>query len=127
MAAITDNKVKIGDYREIITHIGGYRFLSMTGSKIKYYGYNESGYVYVMLKLAKNQSKANHLKIQLNSNDLYNMEFIKHKKTMNKEYKTIGLKVYEDEFIGVNTYENLYYDQLEEVFQSETGLYTRLF
>ena len=46
---------------------------------------------------------------------------------MNKEYKTIGLKVYEDEFIGVNTYENLYYDQLEEVFQSETGLYTRLF
>lgn len=127
MATITDNKIKIGDYREIITHIGGHRFLAMTGSKIKYYGYNESGYVYVMLKLAKNQSKANHLKIQLNSNDLYNMEFIQHKKMINKEYKTIGLKVYEDEFITVNTYNDLYYDQLEEIFTNVTGLYTSLF
>ena len=127
MLTITDNKVKTGDYREIITHIGGHRFLSMTGTKIKYYGYNDTGYVYVMLQLVKNQSKANHLKIQLNSNDLYDMEFIQHKKTLNPEYKVIGLKVYEDEFITVNTYNDLYYDQLEEIFTSVTGLYTKLF
>lgn len=126
MATITDNKIKIGDYREIITHIGGYRFLSMTGTKIKYYGYNDTGYVYVMLQLVKNQSKTNHLKIQLNSNDLYDMEFIQHKKTLNPEYKVIGLKVYEDEFITVTEYKDLYYDQLEEIFISVTGLYTRL-
>ena len=126
MATVTENKLKIGDYREIITHIGGHRFLSMTGSKIKYYGYNESSYVYVMLQLVKNQSKANHLKIQLNSNDLYDIKFIRNRKVQNPEYKAIGIKVYEDVWETVKEFENLYYDQLEDIFKSVTGLETSL-
>lgn len=126
MATITDNKVKIGDYREIVTHIGGHRFLSMTGTKIKYYGYSDTGYVYVMLQLVKNESKANHLKISLNSMDLYDMEFIRTRKVQNPEYKAIGIKVYEDVWETVKEFDNLYYDQLEEIFKSVTGLETSL-
>lgn len=127
MTAATDNKPKIGDYREIISQIGGHRFLAMTGSKILHYGYNDKGYVYIMMKLIRNKSKANHLKIQLNGFDLYDMEFIKIGKKLNKEYSLAGIKVYDDTREVIAEYNDCYNDMLEDIFTSVTGLYTRLF
>lgn len=127
MTTATANKPKIGDYREIITHLGGHRFLAMTGSKILHYGYDDSGYVFVMLKLTRNKSKANHLKIQLNGLDLYDMEFIKIGKKLNKEYALAGIKIYDDTMEVITEYNDVYNDMLEDIFTSVTGLYTRLF
>lgn len=127
MTTKTANKPKIGDYREIISQIGGNKFLAMTGSKILHYGYNESGYVYIMMKLTRNQSKANHLKIQLNGLDLYDMQFIKIGKKINKEYSLAGIKIYDDTMEVITEHNDCYNDMLEDIFTSVTGLYTRLF
>jgi hypothetical protein len=99
----------------------------MTGSKVKYYGYDKNGYVYLMFQLSKNQSKAQFLKIQLNSKDLYNMEFSRVKKTLNKEYSAIGIKIYDEEIKNVKIIKDVYCDQLQEIFTDITGMYTRLF
>lgn len=118
---------KIGNYQDIFQQIGGNKFLAMTGSKVKYYGYDKNGYVYLMLQLSKNQSKAQFLKIQLNSKDLYNMEFSKIKKTLNKEYSAIGIKIYDETIETIKIYEDVHCDQLQEIFTDTTGMYTRLF
>ena len=119
-------KMKIGHYQDILDQIGGNKFLAMTGSKVKYYGYDKNGYVYLRLALSKNQSKAKLLKIQLNSKDLYNMTFSKIKKTLNKEYAAIGVKIYDEDIENIKTIKDVYCDQLQEVFTKVTGMYTKL-
>ena len=119
--------LKIGNYQDIFQQIGGNKFLAMTGSKVKYYGYDKNGYVYLMFKLTKNKSKAQFLKIQLNGKDLYNMEFTRIKKTLNKEYSAIGIKIYDETIETIKIYEDVYCDQLQEIFTEVTGMYTRLF
>lgn len=127
MENTAQNQVKIGDHRTIAEQIGGNKFLVMTGSKVKYYGYDKNGYVYLMIQLSKNQSKAQFLKIQLNGKDLYNMEFLRVKKTLNKEYSAIGIKIYDETIETIKIYEDVYCDQLQEIFTDITGMYTRLF
>ena len=124
---MNNTALKIGNYQDILQQIGGNKFLVMTGSKIKYYGYDNMGYVYLMFQLSKNQSKAQFLKIQLNGKDLYNMEFTRIKKTLNKEYLAIGIKIYDEAIEIIKTYEDIYCDQLQEIFTDITGMYTRLF
>ena len=119
--------LKIGNYQDIFQQIGGNKFLAMTGSKVKYYGYDKNGYVYLMFKLTKNKSKAQFLKIQLNGKDLYNMEFTRIKKTLNKEYSAIGIKIYDETIETIKIYEDVHCDQLQEIFTDITGMYTRLF
>ena len=126
------NQIKIGDYRAIVQQIGGNKFLAMTGSKFKYCGHNDLGYVYLMIKLTRNQSKAQYLKIQLNGLDLYNLTFSRIKKTLKPEcktpeYKAIGLKLYDEEIEIIKEYKDVYADMLQDIFTSVTGLYTRLF
>ena len=119
-------KMKIGHYQDILQQIGGNKFLAMTGSKVKYYGYNESGYAYLRLKLTKNKSKAQLLKIQLNSKDLYNMSFDRIKKTLNKEYAALGIKIYDEDIENIKFLEDIYCDQLQKIFTDITGMYTRI-
>lgn len=131
MTQTAQDKIKIGDYRTIAEQIGGNKFLVMTGSKFQYYSYNELGYVYLMIKLTKNQSKAQYLKIQLNGLDLYDLTFSRIKKTLKPEcktpeYKAMGLKLYDEEIITVKEYKDVYADMLQDIFTSVTGLYTRL-
>jgi len=123
---ITKEHAKIGNYQDIINQLGGNKFLTMTGSKILYYGYDSNGYIYLMLKLAKNPSKATHLKIQYNSNDLYNLEFIKFEKVLNLEYKAIGIKIYDEVSTVIKVYTDVYADNLQDIFTQVTGLLTRL-
>ena len=127
MNAVTAEKITHGNYQDILQQIGGNKFLVMTGSKVKYYGYDNNGYVYLMFKLTKNQSKAQFLKIQLNGKDLYNMEFTRIKKTLNKEYSALGIRIYDEAIEIIKTYEDIYCDQLQEIFTDITGMYTRLF
>lgn len=117
---------KIGDYREIVQQIGGNKFLAMTGSKFQYYSYNELGYVYLMIKLTKNQSKAQYLKIQLNGLDLYDLTFSRIKKTLNPEYKALGIKIYDETPIVIKEYKDVYADRLQDIFTWVTGMLTRL-
>ena len=120
-------QIKIGDYRTIAEQIGGNKFLAMTGSKFKYYGHDELGYVYLMIKLAKNQSKAQYLKIQLNGLDLYDLTFARIKKTLTPLAKELGIKIYDEEIITVKEYKDVYADMLQDIFKDVTGMYTRLF
>ncbi len=125
------NQIKIGDYRAIVQQIGGNKFLAMTGSKFQYYGYDKLGYVYLMIKLTRNQSKSQYLKIQLNGLDLYDLTFSRIKKTLKPEcktpeYKAIGLKLYDEEIEIILEYKDVYADMLQDIFTSVTGLYTRL-
>jgi hypothetical protein len=127
MENTVQNQVKIGDYRTIAEQIGGNKFLVMTGSKFQYYGYDKLGYVYLMIKLTRNQSKAQYLKIQLNGLDLYDLTFSRIKKTLTPLAKELGIKVYDEEVIIVKEYKDVYADMLQDIFTSVTGLYTRLF
>lgn len=125
---ITEQEVtKKGDYKTIVEQIGGNKFLAMTGSKFQYYGHNKLGYVYLMIKLTKNQSKAQYLKIQLNGLDLYDLTFSRIKKTLTPLAKELGIKVYDEEVITVKEYKDVYADMLQDIFTSMTGLYTTLF
>jgi len=126
MENTAQNQVKIGDYRAIAEQIGGNKFLVMTGSKFQYYGYDKLGYVYLMIKLTRNQSKAQYLKIQLNGLDLYDLTFSRIKKTLTPLAKELGIKVYDEEVIIVKEYKDVYADMLQDIFTSVTGLYTRL-
>jgi hypothetical protein len=126
MENTAQNQVKIGDYRAIAEQIGGNKFLVMTGSKFQYYGYDKLGYVYLMIKLTRNQSKAQYLKIQLNGLDLYDLTFSRIKKTLTPLAKELGIKIYNEETVIIKEYKDVYADMLQDIFTSVTGLYTRL-
>jgi hypothetical protein len=124
----TAERIQLGNYQDIIQQLGGNKFTTMTGSKIKYYGHDNNGYVYLMVELIKNQSGAKFLKIQYNYKDLYNMEFTKIKRTVNKEWSLPGLtKVYDEESVIVESFEDVWGEDLQRIFTQVTGLYTRLF
>ena len=90
----------------ILTQLGGNRFIAMTGSKQFMAGEN-----FLRMRLSRNKSGANMLKISLNSLDTYDLEFI---------------KVAKNDFKTVKTVRGVYNDMLQEIFTSETGLYTKL-
>lgn len=127
MQTATAQKIQIGDYHEIYNQLGGNRFTAMTGSKVKYYGYNDDGYIYLMVELIKNQSKAKYLKIQYNSSDLYDLEFSRIKRTLTPLAKELGIKVYDEETITVTKMDDVYGEDLQAMFSQVTGLSTRLF
>lgn len=90
----------------ILKQLGGKRFAVMTGSKNFIDGGNS-----LSMKLVRNQSGANYLRITLTSMDDYTMEFISirgAKMTTKKELKGV------------------YCDQLQAFFTDVTGLYTKL-
>lgn len=98
------------DYRvasTIIEQLGGHRFMLMTGAKNVSCTDNS-----VRMKLGRNSSNSNFLKIELNSLDLYDMTFAK--------VTRMG------EMKSVKQYEGVYNDMLVEIFERHTGLYTSL-
>lgn len=93
----------------ILEQLGGRRFIMFTGST-NFVGDENS----LTMRLKANKVKAKWLKITLTPMDVYLMEFIKEKKT-NGIHEGIEI---------VATRENVYCDQLEEVFEDVTGVYT---
>lgn len=103
--------------RIIHNQLGGTRFDLMTGS------YNfvviDNG---IEFKLRRNQSKANWMEIKLNGLDLYDIKFLKVRGgNVNKKYEYVPITTE-----TVKEINNVYFDQLQELFTQETGLYTRL-
>ena len=94
--------------REILNQLGGNKFRVMTGAK-NFMGFSEG----LVMKIGRNSSNSNYLKITLNSMDLYDMEFAKVSRMGEKK--------------SVTEYNNVYNDSIVEVFEKHTGMYTKLF
>ena len=103
--------------REILKQLGGNKFRMMTGAKNFVAGEN-----YLTMKIGRNKTACNRLKITLNSMDTYDMRFSRvsigrwNSKSCG-EFKETSVKEYD----GVDD------DMLQEIFTLHTGMYTRLF
>ena len=103
----------------ILQQLGGGRFLVMTGSKDMIA--IDGG---LRMSLARNGSKANRLEITLNGADLYDMKFYHYTPW---RFSTRGgqFREYPEKITTVKEYNDVYFDQLPELFTETTGLYTR--
>lgn len=97
--------------KNILTQLGGNKFLVMTGSK----DLTEIDEYTLRMKLSKNKSNANYLYVRLNAKDLYDLNF-----------KKIQLKngEYSEKVIAARC--DVYCNNLQSVFTEVTGLYTKL-
>lgn len=96
--------------QEIITQIGGNRFIAMTGAT-EFYAYPDGVSFRIPPRSAKNG--INYVHITLTPDALYSIEFW----AMNKRAMKYKVKA---THLGVSS------DQLEAVFTTETGLRTQL-
>jgi len=94
--------------KTILNQLGGHKFRVMTGAKN--FGGTENS---LSMKIGKNSSNSNYLKITLNSMDLYDVHFSK----ITRKFEEKSVKEYND----------VYSDSLVEIFESHTGMYTKLF
>jgi len=92
----------------ILKQLGGNKFRMMTGAKNL--GGTENS---LSMRIGRNSSNSNYLKITLNSMDTYDVKFSK--LTRKFEEKSI------------TEYNGVYNDSLVEVFERHTGMYTKLF
>jgi len=91
--------------QEILRQLGGKRFIVMTGSKNFVADKNLLG-----MKLARNSSGANYMRVKLNGLDLYDIEFLSIRGTNEPKVK--------------HQFNDIYCDQLVNIFEETTGLYT---
>ena len=94
--------------KTILEQLGGNKFRMMTGAK-NFMGFTEG----LVMKIGRNSSNSNYLKITLNSMDTYDMEFAKLTRMGEKK--------------SVTEYNNIYNDMLTDQFTTHTGMYTSLF
>ena len=94
--------------KTILEQLGGNKFRMMTGAK--HFGARDNS---LSMKIGRNSSNSNYLKITLNSMDTYDMEFAKVTKMGEKK--------------SVTEYNNIYNDMLTDQFTAHTGMYTKLF
>ena len=101
----------------ILSQLGGNKFIAMTGAKNFYTNGND-----LCFNIGKNASKANRIKIVLDFDDTYTMQFIKFtdaKLTKNFEWVDAKVEVLK-EIKGVC------FDMLQELFTEYTKMYTHL-
>ena len=94
--------------KTILEQLGGNKFRVMTGAK-NFMGFADG----LAMKIGRNSSNSNYLKITLNSMDTYDMEFAKLTRMGEKK--------------SVTEYNNIYCDMLTDQFTAHTGMYTKLF
>ena len=94
--------------KTILEQLGGNKFRMMTGAK--HLAGDENS---LSMRIGRNSSNSNYLKITLNSMDLYDMEFAKVSRMGEKK--------------SVTEYSDVYNDMLTDVFTKHTGMYTKLF
>lgn len=105
----------------ILRQLGGNKFIVMTGAK-NFIALNEYGGA-LYFQIGKNASKANRVKITLQWDDTYTVEFIKY--TPYKFNVKTGKETHEKNDV-LKTVEGVYCDTLQEVFTDYTGMYTHL-
>lgn len=102
----------------ILHQLGGQHFIVMTGAKNFSTSGNDCSF-----SIGRNASKANRVKIILEPDDTYTMQFIKftdfrfNKKT--GEWK-------DSKFETLKEYKGVYWDMLQDIFTEYTGMYTHL-
>lgn len=94
---------------EILRQLGGNRAIAMTGAKNMMFGMNGELIFQLPNNFAKN--KINRIKISLNANDLYDIDY-GYARGLN--YKVIAKS------------ENVYAEDLRRDFEYETGLFLKL-
>ena len=94
--------------KTILEQLGGNQFRMMTGAK----NLVDCGDALAM-KIGRNSSNSNYLKITLNSMDLYDMKFCKLTRKFEEK--------------SVTEYKNVYNDLMKGTFTAHTGMYTSLF
>tara|TARA_Y100001951_G_scaffold90007_1_gene82847 strand:+ start:1584 stop:1892 length:309 start_codon:yes stop_codon:yes gene_type:complete len=93
---------------EILRTLGGNKFRVMTGAK-NFTGTDNS----LRMRIGRNKTNSNYMEVTLNNLDLYDVVFAKVTKM--------------GEMKSVKTYDNVYNDSLVGIFESHTGMYTKLF
>lgn len=114
-----ENNKYIG--QTILEQLGGNKFLVMTGCKNLLWDNENST---LRMTIPKNGSKANRLWITYNwGTDTYIMRFFKYvAPRLNTKTYTFS----EEKITEVAKFEEIYCDQLEELFTEVTKMYTRL-
>lgn len=103
----------------IFRQLGGNRFAYITGTK----NFISDGNT-LRMTIIRNKSKANRLYITYDPcKDLYIMEFWK--VTPFKYYSKTG-KIVPEKWVSVKRIEDLFFDQLTEIFEDVTGIYTKI-
>ena len=90
----------------ILTQLGGQQCIMLTGSKHFVGGDN-----YLSFKVARNAHGWNHCKIELNGSDLYDVTFLRYR---------------ELEIRDKVAFEDIYAEQLQDIFEETTELYVTL-
>lgn len=96
----------------IISQLGGNKFKVMTGAKEFGYSVQANGNINLTFRIGKNSMKVSHVSITLNGRDLYDVEFLK-----------VSIK---SGRIVLNSFEDVYAEDLQDMFVQNTGLLTRL-
>ena len=94
--------------KTILEQLGGNKFAMMTGAKN--FGARDDS---LSMRIGRNSSNSNYLKITLNSMDTYDMKFCKLTRKFEEK--------------SVTEYHNIYNDMLTDQFTAHTGMYTSLF
>lgn len=105
----------------ILSQLDGNKFIAMTGAK-NFIALNEKDGA-VIFHIGKNSSKANRVKITLEWDNTYTMEFIKHTPY---KFNARTMKETQEKTEILETVTEVYCDTLQEVFENYTGLYTHL-
>ncbi len=90
----------------VIEQLGANKFKAMTGAKNFTYGPNG-----LTFNIGQNSKRINCVRIKIDQWDQYTVEFLRVSK---KGIKTVSIS------------ENVYCDQLQELFTDQTGMYTHL-
>ena len=102
----------------IYEQLGGGRFAFITGAK-KFLTHDN----WLSFRIGRNGSKANYVKITLTPMDTYTVEF-KRISMPRFNSKTLSFSEYKETLIEKR--EDVYCDQLQDVFTEVTGLVTRM-
>jgi hypothetical protein len=101
----------------IVYQLGGRRFIAMTGAK-NFIVLPGKGHYGMQFSIGRNCAGVNRIMITLNEGlDLYDMEFFK---------ESMNHKTYDTTHKTIKKFEGVYFDQLQELFTSVTGMYTSL-
>jgi len=99
---------------EIFRQLGGQKFVTMTGAKA-FIGLTKEtcGIDGIRMKIGRNKTNHNWMEVTLNSLDLYDVAFAKLTKLGERK--------------SLKEYKNVYNDSLVELFETHTGMYTKLY
>lgn len=112
MAESFEADMSVGN--EMLRQLGGRRFMMMVGAKQPIWDSDKNE---LHMKIGRNALGANYFVIRLNPRDLYDLRF--ESRRMNRKTYEMSVKVKAE-------YDDVYADQLQDIFEQATGLYVRM-